>query len=311
MPRIASTSAPRITANDLTYGIEIECGVAYDCPVVAGSYHGGNPVPALPSFEGRTWRADRDGSLRFRNSNPMEFVSPILKGKEGLDNIRATCAQIKAWGGKTNNSCGLHVHVAFPTDSVDAMRRLTKLVGRFEAALYAASGSPERRSGGFCRPIKTDRNKAFTWNVRTKQELNGGNHELGDRYRILNWTNFISGRLPTVEFRVFSGSLNPAKIAAWIQICLTLVEMALDNCDADWDIRASDLAKYGQSVGEQQVGYMCRYVWAWRRRRDRNYGELGHDVFTRKAALTTLKALAVRHDERAGIRNPAAPAVNA
>jgi hypothetical protein len=311
------TAAPRITARDLTYGIEIECGINHDAPVRPGSYHAGNVITALPAstVDGvtRNWRADRDGSLHFRNAMAVEFVSPILRGADGLDNIRAACAQIKAWGGKTNRSCGLHVHVAFPTEDVAAMRRLTKLVGRFEDALYAASGTPDRRNGGYCRPIKTERNKSFSWNVADKRALGSYSqpHDLNDRYRILNWTNFISGRFNAVEFRVFSGSLNPAKIAAWVQICLTLVEMALDNCDADWDIRSSDLGKYGRSVGEQQVGYMCRYCWFWRRRRDRNYGDVGHSVFTREVALATLKALAVRHDERAGVRQVAAPGANA
>ena len=309
-------AAPRITAANLTYGIEIECGISHDAPVTPGSYHAGNTVTALPSSTvngvTRNWRADRDGSLHFRNARAVEFVSPILQGAAGLDNIRAACAQIKAWGGTTNRSCGLHVHVSFPTEDVAAMRRLTRLVGRFEDALYAASGSPDRRTGGYCRPVKTERNKAFAWNVTSKSALGRDyDHDLNDRYRILNWTNFISGRFNAVEFRVFSGSLNPAKIAAWVQICLTLVEMALDGCDADWDIAASDLSKYGRSAGERQVGYMCRYCWFWRRRRDRKYGDLGHSVFTREAALATMKALAVRHDERSGARQVAAPGSNA
>lgn len=301
-------AAPRITAANLTYGIEIECGISHDAPVTPGSYHAGNTVTALPSSTvngvTRNWRADRDGSLHFRNARAVEFVSPILQGAAGLDNIRAACAQIKAWGGTTNRSCGLHVHVSFPTEDVAAMRRLTRLVGRFEDALYAASGSPDRRTGGYCRPVKTERNKAFAWNVTSKSALGRDyGHDLNDRYRILNWTNFLSGRLPTVEFRVFSGSLNPAKIAAWVQICLTLVEMALDGVDPNgWDCRVSNWDSFGTTKGEQNVRYMCRRVWWSTAFKSRNYGELGHATFTRKAAERTLKELGIRHDERLNLR---------
>lgn len=301
---------PRTTAADLTYGIEIECGINYDAPVTRGGYHRGNEVPALPAFNNKAWRADSDGSLSFRNKMPVEFVSPILKGREGLDNIRATCAQIKAWGGETNRTCGLHVHVAFPTESVAAMRRLTMLVGQFEDALYAASGTPDRRSGGYCRSVKTERNKRLDWaRVSNKADLSNYrvDSDFGDRYRILNWTNFISGRFNAVEFRVFSGSLNPAKIAAWVQICLTLVEMALDGVEAGgWDCRVTNWNAFGTTHGEQHARYMCRRVWFGHGHRDKNYGELGHEVFTRKAAERTLRALAVRHDERAGLRPSAA-----
>ncbi len=296
---------PRITAADLTYGIEIECGISHDAPVSVGRYHAGNPVNGLPEFSGRKWRADADGSLHFRSSRAVEFVSPVLKGRDGLDNIRAACAQIKAWGGVTNNSCGLHVHVAFPTQDVAAMRRLTMLVGQFEDALYAMSGSPDRRRGGYCRPVKTELNKQFSWQGQTKDTIarGYGRHDMSDRYRVLNWANFLSNRMETVEFRVFSGSLNPAKIAAWVQMCLTLVEMALDGVDVGgWDSRVRSWAAFGSTHGEQQVRYMCRRLWFGHGHRAKNYGELGHEVFTRKAAEKTLKALAIRHDERSGLR---------
>lgn len=295
-------ATPRITARDLTYGIEIECGISHTAPVTIGGYHAGAAVPALPEFAGRTWRADRDGSLNFRTSRPVEFVSPVLKGAEGLDNIRAACAQIKAWGGTTNRSCGLHVHVSFPTTDVQAMRRLTMLVGQFEDALYSMTGTPDRRDGGYCRSIKTATNKARNWSAIPNKDALRNDYEITDRYRILNWQNFITGRLETVEFRVFSGSVNPAKIAAWVQVCLTLVEMALDGAEAGgWDPRVTNWNIFGKSRGEQQVRYLIHRCWFGNWIKARNYGDLGHAVFTRKAAVKTLKELAKRHDERAGL----------
>lgn len=290
-------------AHEMTYGIEIECGIDRNVNLRVGGYHAGTSCTSLPSFEGRYWNAQSDSSLHFSERRAVEFVSPILKGAAGLDNIRAACAQIKAWGGVTNNSCGLHVHVGVPADlTVAQIRCLFQLVGRFEHALYACTGTPERRNGRYCQPIKTDGNKRINWQrFSTKDQIRHADEtvELRDRYRILNVLPFLSGRQNTVEFRVFSGSLNPSKIAAWIQICLSLVEMALDGVDSDWDIKRESLgAKYGPTMGERNVYYMCKYMWQWKVRRDRNYGDLLHPVFTRKSATKTLRQLAVRHDER-------------
>ncbi len=50
-----------------------------------------------------------------------------------------------------------------------------------------------------------------------------------NRYHILNITNLARNTRPTVEFRAFSGSLNATKIVGWIQLCLGIVERAI-NC---------------------------------------------------------------------------------
>ena len=50
----------------------------------------------------------------------------------------------------------------------------------------------------------------------------------GSRYHLLNITNLVRNVRPTVEFRAFSGSLNATKIVGWIQLCLGIVERALE-----------------------------------------------------------------------------------
>jgi hypothetical protein len=297
---------PRITARELTYGIEIECGINADAPVRVGGYRHGTAVTRLPSFNGLRWKAERDGSVHVDGKKTAEFISPILKGAEGLDNIRAACAQIKAWGGETNRTCGLHIHIAFPSTHIADMRRLTQLVGRFEEALYVCTGTPDRRNSQYCRPIKTDAVKNMNWGGAYSKRCISDMGRFNSRYHTLNWTNFLTNRFDAVEFRVFSGSLNPAKIAAWVQICLTLVEAALDETEADWDISETSIAsEINRSCGSRGVAlarYMCKYLWQWPIRKDKNYGELGHAHFTRKAAAKTLRDLAVRHDERIGAR---------
>jgi hypothetical protein len=294
-----------MSAANMTYGVEIECGIDSAVNLRIGSYHYGAAVSALPDFDGRSWKAESDGSLSFTDRRPVEFVSPILKGAEGLDNIRAACAQIKAWGGKTNRTCGLHIHVGVGDISIDALRRLYRLVGRFEDALYAVTGTPERRSSHYCQPIKTQNNRDMNWQtLADKSDIRYASQarDLRDRYRILNIVNMINGRQDTVEFRVFSGSLNPAKISAWVQVCLSLVQCAIDGWDADWDISLDILSrrKYGATFGVKNTRYMCEFLWKWPSRKALGYGDVGHATFTRDAAQRTLLSLAERFDTRSG-----------
>lgn len=288
------------TTTQLTYGIEIECGIDFNAPIVIGPRRRGINTPHFPEFNGQQWKAEHDGSLAFRGSRGVEFVSPKLSGKEGLDNITETCKRIKAMGGRTNDTCGLHIHVAFPTDSVDAMRRLTKLVARFEDGIYASTGNPSRRNGYYCKPIKQVM-KTFTWNSVSEKSHFTRAHPFRDRYQILNWTNFLDGRFNAVEFRAFSGTINPKKIAAWVRICLTLVQMALDGVEADWDINANTLRNTTGSLGESNLRCLFFYCWKGQRAK-KQYGELHNDKYTLAQDMKTLRDLAIRHDIRAGLR---------
>lgn len=54
------------------------------------------------------WKLVTDGSLR--GENTFELVSPILKGEEGLEELKKVCKVLKAKGAKVNKTCGLHIH---------------------------------------------------------------------------------------------------------------------------------------------------------------------------------------------------------
>jgi hypothetical protein len=314
----ATTTTTTYSANDLTYGVEIECGIDFNLAraegLTIGAHGAGALVSALPMFNNKMWRADRDGSIFVTDRTACEFVSPILKGAEGLDNIKEVTDKIKAWGGRVNHTCGLHVHVAFPTDSIDALRRLYRIVGRIEEGIFCSTGSPNRINGGFCKPIKT-KARVVNWanaKIGNSQEkyatmYNDRNGLFSDRYHVVNLTNFLGGRAPTVEFRAFSGTLNPEKIAAWVRMCLTIVEMALNGVNAQWDVAERTLLHVPEggtpeTRGQAAVNYLIFYLWR-QSHGGRKFGKIDHPRYTQRRAFATLRALATRHDERAG-RNP-------
>jgi len=68
------------------------------------------PPPATNNgYDSRTWIIGGDGSIRGQNT--MEIKSPILKGPEGLREIRRLCNHLRKLGVTVNRSCGLHVHI--------------------------------------------------------------------------------------------------------------------------------------------------------------------------------------------------------
>ncbi|MDD3585711.1 MAG: amidoligase family protein [Thermoguttaceae bacterium] len=206
-----------MNANDLTFGLEIETIINRETAnangLNVGRYHDGRQVPYLP--EG--WTAASDSSIRGNaNETGCEIVSPILRGEDGLRQIYTVLAALKEKGHRVNTSTGVHVHIGYGNQPEEQVRRLVAVVAYLETAIYATTGTKNRERGGWCKGIRRHENVR-----KAVQNMNG------DRYHLLNITNLRRRRIPTIEFRAFSGSLNPVKILGWVQMCLGVVERGL------------------------------------------------------------------------------------
>ena len=97
-----------VNVNDLTFGVELEVTLpAGTCSV--GGYHAGVQVPALPPG----WKAERDSSIQpGPGYMAAEVVSPVLKGADGLRQLKTVCDWLNSVGAKVNRSTGFHVHVS-------------------------------------------------------------------------------------------------------------------------------------------------------------------------------------------------------
>ena len=207
-------------ANDLTFGIEIETTIP-DGLLPVGSYHAGRQAIGLPDG----WLTKYDRSIQApAGRRGCEFVSPILKGADGIRQVLTVLKQLQAWGVKVNASTGVHVHVGWPgTNGLGAvarndqrLKRLVTLVANFERAIYASTGTKNRERGNWCGSLQRH------------HDADNAQHQASHlRYHILNLTNLAQRSKQTVEFRAFSGSLNPIKIIGYIRMSLGLVERAL------------------------------------------------------------------------------------
>jgi Putative amidoligase enzyme len=210
MPDITTSWTPEQLAlvESLTFGVEIESTIPYGILQI-GPHGSGCPIATLPG-----WKADRDPSIRtrVRGHEACEFVSPVFKGVEGLRQLLADVAAIRAMGAKVNKSCGLHIHVGFDKRDTEAVAKLATLVSNFEKAIFASTGTKSRERGRWCGGLNRHGNAVAA--VCASQ---------CNRYHVCNFGT----RLPTVEFRPFASTLNGVKIAGYVRLCLAIVERAL------------------------------------------------------------------------------------
>lgn len=245
--------------NDLTFGIEIETSYA-PSGIRRGGYHNGNAVTFnnAPAFNGNRWLAERDSSLN--GAAPCEFVSPVLKGEEGVAHLVEFVKWLNDNGCKVNQSCGVHIHVgvgSISSDSTVALNTVGKMMEackKYENGIYAQSGS-DRRNGRWCRAMN-DADKADVANAKKYSEARNKARALkgrDDRYRLLNLRNLFQGR-NTVEFRAFAGTLNIHKLLAHLMTVLAITDFAHACAAGDRKIMWKDWAV----SGSKSLGYIFK-----------------------------------------------------
>jgi hypothetical protein len=230
-------------AEAYTFGVEIESwaplALFNDGPEALriGLYHCGTKIPqGAKGFPCSGWELQRDGSLKEGPAGywSFELVSPILKGRDGIEQLKKIGAWLKSVGARPNQSCGTHVHVGAasvigdnrPNRLAGWAANLINVIGQYELALFGSAGTIKRYTSTYCQPTR----KAGTYRCTAEkvQKARAKAHELSsavhDRYMALNLVPLQSKG--TVEFRVFSGTVEPLKLCAWVQLCLALAERA-------------------------------------------------------------------------------------
>ncbi len=297
-----------MNAAAMTFGVEIECVVPSAALRsrnihIAGYHSGGGDSSALP----QGWRATQDGSIRTPSFDwvAVEFVSPILSGAAGLESLKAMTELLRAMGAKVNTSCGLHVHIGTPAEA-GLVRNLTVNVARFERALWAMSGTVNReRNSHYCKSVKVPafKNLAMaTGKAAQEQAL----RNVSDRYHVLNLTHVsrsLGSTTKTVEFRVFAGTTNYTKIAAYVMICLGLVSKSAKRTpkasDFDGAQQAARFTRLGKGAGLTSMHELLNWLcWAWCAKAPVRYGALVADL---TPFIIELRRLADKYDaQRSG-----------
>jgi len=303
-------------AETYTYGVEIEAFLPEqsirELGIAIGSYHHGHPLPS-PFPQG--WTAERDGSLHTNRPGyvPVEIVSPVLKGRAGIEQLKQVAEILKSLEVRVNVTAGLHVHLGPQSvvgdDSTAVAEWVAKLLYQMamhETAVYASTGTHRRENGHYARSIKrqkedADRIRKAKTPRRKREELSWVVSQTA-RYQSLNLTNLFTHKA-TVEVRAFAGTVEWTKIVGHVCMCLALAERATETTRMDWEAVASERTYHVRGKGLRELNRFF-YLTGWTLgRRDVGKPEVEMagwiaDLEDLKPVMRELRRLARKYDRQ-------------
>lgn len=155
----------------------------------------------------------------------VEIPSPILRGPQGLRELRSVMQLLSENGFQAGTADGMHVHHDAPefTDEgllahtvelwEDNFEHITRFVDPQRRGTTWASGrKPETSSDGYLGPTRT---KSYSTFKQTKKLENLPSWRT-NALNIMPVTNSYRGYNPNIEIRLHEGTLDFRKAAAWI-----------------------------------------------------------------------------------------------
>lgn len=218
--------------NGRTYGIEIECKQ----PRARGET-GRNEIAALIQSKGvdsnsegynhRTssnWKVITDASVG-SYADGIEIVSPILTGEEGLRQLALVLEALNEYGCKVDRQCGIHVHWGIADLTLNSVKNVCAMYSKYEAQIDRLMPRSRRANNNqYCRSMNNNGVTSTMAAIKASDSMEALKSAVnqGTRYRKLNLESFW--RYSTMEFRQHAGSLDFAKIRAWVFLTGGLVE---------------------------------------------------------------------------------------
>lgn len=222
-----------LSINELTFGVEIECyipeGATSTQAAIAVKRRLQRPVNVERYNHQRRpdWKVTTDGSLG-DYARGLEFVSPILRGEEGLQEVEQVCEALQDFGCTVNKKCGLHVHVGVAGSDLDFFKTITKLYATYEPVIDSfMPGSRRESQNAYCRSMTTlsrARIEEATTLPAVISAATSASPGSESRYYKLNLAAY--NRHQTVEFRQHSATLEGRKVRNWTTLCLRMVAAA-------------------------------------------------------------------------------------
>lgn len=205
-----------------TFGVEIECLVAANLMRESAMRN------AMPfQYEGYN-HTDNNHYYKFvsdssiRGENPIECVSPVLTGREGMKSLENCCKALNEAGAQVNISTGLHVHIGAANLSDEAYINVFKNYQKLERVIDTFMARSRRANNSqWCRTLQ---GRNFMW-CTTKSDIFDAMN--GDRYFKVNACSYA--RHKTIEFRQHQGSTDFEKISNWVNFCAKLVAWSKKN----------------------------------------------------------------------------------
>lgn len=217
---VASPALPddwMIPLSERKFGVEIECCTNLSALITACRNKGITLSDQMATYSHEapsTWKAMGDGSVRYSGSvpsiRPVEIVSPILQGADGLRQLKLMTEAMAEVGTVVNQTCGLHVHHDAHDMTVANALRVAMNFNNAQAAIDKLVAPSRRGQRQYCGPF-------LPHEVTRMQTATAIMDFPGDRYRNINIAPAWRAHR-TFEIRQHQGSIEFKKIAAWIKL---------------------------------------------------------------------------------------------
>lgn len=230
---------------DRTFGVEIEFHTALRGAVATAvervvgyhihmtGYHGNTCVTCGNRVSGyQQWKLETDSSATYRMRNVGQYpynqggelVSPVLKGQQGLDEVKAVMAALRSVGAKVDQRHGMHIHLG--VGDINWTQRIT-LFKNYKAVqpLLFSLVARSRLHSHYCQPVN---------NIRIEEWIRFALHGhvgSGSHTDAMNITNIV--RIGTIEMRMHQGTLNGKKATEWIKLLIAYFDASRDGCDLE------------------------------------------------------------------------------
>ncbi len=213
---------PAFTIGDLTFGVEIECVNAPRTSLINAVENNGVGI----AYEGynHTDRKDRfklvtDASLT--GCDPIECVSPVLKGKQGENQLQKVCDALAQVGATANRSCGLHVHIGAEKMTDAQYIRVFKNYQAIEKLIDTMMPQSRRGNCQWAKSLAWTSFSACTTKLSVQSAMSY------NRYYKVNAMSYARHR--TIEFRQHSGTVEFKKIQMWVHFLAAFVKFSMTS----------------------------------------------------------------------------------
>jgi hypothetical protein len=166
------------------------------------------------------WKLITDASCGY------ELVSPPLKGREGLEQLKKACEALKEAGAKVNRKCGLHVHHDINDYNVKQIANIFAIYIKLEKTIDTFVPNSRRANNNtYCRSLfQGTTQQAILDKLKVVKSLEDIGRIWHTRYVKVNFQSYV--KYGTIEFRQHSGTTEFDKMYNWILLTQQIVNMA-------------------------------------------------------------------------------------
>lgn len=168
-----------------------------------------------------TWKIATDSSI---GAHGAEFVSPILKGRQGLADVVKACEFLTRNNFTVSTACGCHVHVGYKGLANSEIKAVYARYGKFEHELEWMFAKSRRAITG--RTPFNERIDRYADRPELQDESDLDDVDFFDRRQVLSLATHVNGH-ETIEFRQHQGTTDAEKATNFVAFAVAFTEASV------------------------------------------------------------------------------------